>query len=100
MVGAYGGTTITFSPEGLMPSFESLRNDNTGEEEFADYFRRKAGPLATVTVTWDGDDPKPQGWVCTADVPHATFSIRDEGQPFGRGVVFSLADLANPSNAG
>ena len=36
------------------------------------------------------DDPP---WILKTDIPHESFMIVEEGEPFSRGIVFSLSSL-------
>jgi hypothetical protein len=96
-VGAYNGTTVTVDVQGLRPGWEEVR-DRGDEAEARRYFERQQLPSATVTAHWrDGESPV---WLIEATVPHATFTVLEEGEPFCQGVVFQLADIGVPADEG
>jgi hypothetical protein len=44
-----------------------------------------------ITAVWAEDG---YSWTYRTDIPHATFEITEDGEPYCRGIVFALADLA------
>lgn len=43
-----------------------------------------------IEVVWS---PNIRSWIYRTEIPHATFEILDAGNPYCRGIVFSVADL-------
>ena len=70
------------TPGGLLKSLCS-------EGEDCPYFKQLASGAATITPTGDAT------WthLYEADIPHATFDIVEDDEPFCRGIVFALADV-------
>ena len=94
--GCYGGTAVLIDTEGLLPSFEAASED---EEVCRRYFERKLNAREIEAIWRDSpsdemDDPP---WILKTDIPHESFMIVEEGEPFSRGIVFSLADLTPPA---
>jgi hypothetical protein len=83
-VDCYEGGTAHVTPDGL------LRNecDNDG----CPYFERRQNTSSTIEASWapDGEDIS---WVYITEIPHATFTIMEDGEPYCRGIVFDLADV-------
>lgn len=49
-----------------------------------------------ITAVWDrGEDEngKPITWTYETDIPHETFMIYEDGEPYCRGIVFRMDDL-------
>jgi hypothetical protein len=44
-----------------------------------------------IEAVWAEDG---YSWTYRTDIPHATFEITEDGEPYCRGIVFALADLA------
>lgn len=87
-VGAYEGAEVEVDAKGLIPNFESIsRND---KEALRDCLTRE-GKGKTIEAL--SCEEVPYLWTFKTDIPHATFEILDEGDPYCRGIVFSLADL-------
>ena len=85
-------TVVLIDTEGLLPSFEAARED---EEDCRRYFERKLN-AREIEAIWrhrpsgEMDDPP---WILKTDIPHESFMIVEEGEPFSRGIVFSLSSL-------
>lgn len=82
----YGGGTVYFDAKGVLPDFEDLDGD---EAETREYFDRKRLAVSLEAV-WNNHGPFP--WSYTTAIPHSTFEMHDDGEPFCRGIVFSLED--------
>ena len=84
--------TVLIDTEGLLPSFEAASED---EEACRRYFERKLN-AREIKAIWrpspsdELDDPP---WILKTDIPHESFMIVEEGEPFSRGIVFSLSSL-------
>ncbi len=49
-----------------------------------------------ITAIWDGDtDENGQliTWTYKTDIPHETYMIYEDGEPYCRGIVFSIENL-------
>ncbi len=75
--------------KGVLPTWDSA---SESEESAKEYFDRKAG-AKTIKAAWNDSGLGP-AWTLETSIPHETFTILEDGDPFGRGIVFALADLA------
>jgi len=85
--GCSGGGTLLFDREGLIPS---NRSDRWSDEEMARYFARKAKALQ-VEALWCAEPG--YSWTYKTDLPHATFEVVEDGEPYCRGIVINLAEV-------
>lgn len=83
----YDGGVIVFDAEGALPSWDEASED---EETAERYFERKA-KARTIEALWAQDGG--YSWTYKTDIPHETFEIVEDGEPYCRGIVFSLSDL-------
>ena len=81
-VGAYDGGTALVTSEGLYTA--KCDNDDCPHEAFE---RRSA---TAINAIWDRDG---YSWVYETTIPHETFEIKEDGEPYCRGIVFALADV-------
>ena len=86
--GCYGGGTALVDADGLLPEFGSASED---EDACRRYFERKPKARA-IEAIWDGNADG-YAWTLKTDIPHEVFAIVEEGEPFSRGIVFSLSSL-------
>lgn len=70
-ISCYGGRTVWVDHEGA----------STGARP----------STAMIHAVWSDEDPP--CWTYSTEIQHATFEINEEGEPYCRGIVFSLADL-------
>jgi hypothetical protein len=75
--------------KGIVPTFESVLDDGD-KDALRDYFRRENGG-AVIRAVWAGEPG--YSWIINTDVPHETFEIVEDGEPYCRGIVFALADI-------
>ena len=87
-VGCYDGGEALIDRNGVLPEFESACED---EDECAKYFARKPS-AKKVEALWCAEPG--YSWTYKTDIPHATFEVVVDGEPYCRGIVFSVADLA------
>lgn len=87
-IGCYDGGTAIVDRKGVIPDFEDIDRDD--KDEMREYFKRENGG-ATIRATWEGEPG--YSWIISTDVPHETFEIVEDGEPYCRGIVFALADL-------
>ena len=59
----------------------------------ADERARKRGRL--IRAIWGG--PEGYSWSYQTDIPHATFDVMEDGEPYCRGIVFAIADAEVPA---
>ena len=86
-VGAYEDTTIYLTKDGILE--EPACND--AENCTCPYFEAAKNSAKTIMAIWrDGERPSR---VFSTDIPHETFTIVDDGEPWCIGIVFSMADL-------
>lgn len=86
--GCYDGGTALIDAQGLL---DREKIDDEDDEAIADYVSRKKS-AKQIEALWakEGD----YSWTYKTDIPHATFEIMEDDQPYCRGIVFSVADLA------
>lgn len=91
-LGAYEGTTARITQHGPLPTWESLDRDDDSEAVVEAYFLKKHAGFREIEACWasEGD----YSWTFKTDIPHATFEIVEDGEPYCRGIVFALADAA------
>lgn len=87
-IGAYNGTTFKIDRKGLLPSFEQAVEQ--GEDDCEDYFDRKPN-AQSVEAIWS--DNEGYCWTFKTDIPHAEFSILEDGEKYCRGIVVDMVDL-------
>lgn len=86
-VGAYNGTTIFLTKTGVLqdPACDCVENCN------CPYFTRAKNNAKTVNAVWHNDGGP--CWTFETDIPHETFTILEDGEPWCIGIVFSMEDL-------
>ncbi|MBB5610377.1 MULTISPECIES: KTSC domain-containing protein [unclassified Janthinobacterium] len=83
-----GAPTIALiDDKGLLPFREDIEHD---DEALKEYFAR-AQQVRAVDALWAKEDG--YSWTYRTDVPHATFEIVEDGEPYCRGIVIDVADL-------
>lgn len=80
--------TFRFDSEGLQQPWDEIDKDDI--DACREYFRRE-GRGQEVEVIWPKDRHL---WTFETDIPHADFTILDDGSPYCRGIVFALKDVA------
>ena len=85
-VGCCGGGTTLIDREGLLPDRESLDDD----EELEDFFQRK-NSARVIEALWCKEEGV--SWTYKTDIPHATFDVKEDGETYCKGIVFSLNDV-------
>jgi len=83
-VGCSDGGTAYLNSEGLL--------ENKCDDSDCPYFAKLKEQAATIEALWC----KEEGYSFTykTDIPHETFEIVEDGEPYCRGIVFSLSDVA------
>lgn len=90
-VGAWKGTKVKLTNEPRILNEEL----NTKELHFN---QMQIAGMRTMTDVWcpKGEDGKVwASWNVTTDIPHETFDIMEEGEIFGRGIVFDVKHLTS-----
>ena len=84
-VGAYNGATIYITTAGVLKEPDCDRDD-------CPYFAKEREKAKTIKAVWNDNFGGP-AWTFETDIPHETFTIVDDGEPWCIGIVFSVADL-------
>lgn len=85
-VGCYDGGTALVDDKGLLPDRDSIEDD----DELRDYFKREPSAKKIEALWCDEPD---YSWTFATEIPHETFEITEDCEPYCRGIVFALADL-------
>ena len=85
--GCYDGGEILIDSKGVLPSWDSA---SECEESAQEYFERKA-KARTIEALFAKEGSCT--WTYKTDIPHETFEIVEDGEPYCRGIVFSINDL-------
>ena len=85
-LGCYDGGTALVDANGLLKERDQIEDD----DELKDYFAREphAKPIEALWAK-EGD----YSWTFKTDIPHETFEITEDGEPYCRGIVFALSDV-------
>ena len=84
----YDGGEILFDSKGVLPSW-GVASDS-GESAEA-YFERK--PKARMIKALFAKEGSYTWTYCTV-IPHETFEIVEDGEPYCRGIVFNIGDIS------
>lgn len=80
---AYYGRLIKITRTGLPRS-------ECGDGDDCPYFKAAVKDAATIEAIWDEDG---FSWTYRTAIPHETFIINEDGEPYCRGIVFALTDV-------
>lgn len=82
-VGCFDGGEASFTRDGLL-------NNECSEEDCPYHARleKNATPIKALWCEVDGFS-----WTYETTIPHATFIIMEDDEPYCRGIVFALADV-------
>lgn len=82
-VDCYDGGTAYVTRDGLL--------QNESEDADCPYFARLKAKATAIDALWckEGD----YSWTFRTVVPHETFEITSDGEPYCRGIVFALSDV-------
>lgn len=86
-LGCYDGTSVLVDINGIVPHREEVGDD---DDELEAYLRRKSG-AKHIDALWCEEDG--YSWTYRTEIPHETFEITDDGQPYCKGIVFALKDV-------
>ena len=79
---------VLIDAKGALPSWDSA---SECEESAQEYFERKA-KARTITALW-AKEPG-YSWTYKTDIPHETFEIVEDGEPYCRGIIFNIGDIS------
>ncbi len=83
-VGAYNGATIYFDRYGLLI--------NACNDDDCPYHEDQREKAKTVNAFWC--KPKQDfPWTFETEIPHETFDIFEDGEPFCKGIIFEMESL-------
>lgn len=81
-IGAFDGATAYLTRDGL------LENDCSNDR--CPHFERARKNATAIDAIWsDGG----YSWRYETRIPHETFEVTEDGEPYCRGIVFALADV-------
>lgn len=80
-ISAYGGATAYLNSDGLM--INKCHDD-------CPYHAKQIESATNINAIWDSEG---YSWVYETTIPHETFDILEDGEPYCRGIVFSLDDV-------
>lgn len=83
-LGAGDGGYVWLNKDGI---FQGCEHDPDCE---CKYILNERAKCRTIEAVWAEGD---YSWTYKTDIPHATFEIFDEGQPYCRGIVFEMKEL-------
>ncbi|MGX1179876.1 hypothetical protein D3C76_782510 [compost metagenome] len=86
-IGCYDGGTAFVDADGVLPDRDCL----DGDEELAEYVQRQKS-AKSIEALWCKEDG--YSWTYKTEIPHATFEVVEDEEPYCRGIVFALAHLA------
>jgi hypothetical protein len=86
--GCYEGGEFLIDSEGLLPDRDDIDLDDDDELEEWVTRRKKAKKLTAVRF----GEGQP-AWSYETDIPHATFDIKEDGEVYCRGIVFSVDSI-------
>lgn len=86
-VGCYDGGLALVDRDGVL---DRDQIDDGDDEAIVEYVTRKK-TARTIEALWDPGDG--YSWQYRTDIPHATFEVVEDGEPYCRGIVFAIADL-------
>ena len=86
-VGAYDGGTFYINKDGLVDEPACGIAENIS----CPYFAKVRDAARKIEAVWH-DEGGPC-WTFETDIPHETFTIFEDGEPFFEGIVFSMEQL-------
>jgi hypothetical protein len=87
-VGCCDGGTAWLDAGGLLPDRSEIDEEDL-HRMWEHVTREKRA--RKITAVWAEEG---YSWTYRTDIPHATFEVTEDGEPYCRGIVFALADLA------
>lgn len=83
-VGAFNGTVIYMTSSGLL--------QNECDSDRCPHFEWAKKSAAKITAIW-APESSTLSWAFRTAIPHETFTIMEDGEPYCEGIVFALADV-------
>ncbi len=88
-VGCYDGGSALVDAEGVLEDWDSASES----KESARRYMQREPHAKTIEALWCAEPG--YSWTYKTDIPHETFEIVEDGEPYCRGIVFSIQDLTN-----
>ncbi len=85
-VGAYNGTEVMMTPNGL------LQNKCDEGDDCPNWTPDKHG-AKIIKAIWCPEGDEKMSWAYETAIPHVTFDIMEDGEIYCRGIVFRLSDV-------
>lgn len=82
-IGCFDGGTVLFTSKGLVK--------NKCDNDDCPYFLKEKEGGITVEALWC--EEADYSWTYKTDIPHETFEVEEDGEPYCRGIVFKLSDV-------
>ena len=86
-VGSYDGGTVYLTKTGILEGPAC----SCAEDCECPYFAKEREKAKTIKAVWH--DKGGPCWTFETDIPHETFTITEDGEPWCIGIVFSVADV-------
>ena len=86
-VGSYDGGTVYLTKNGILEGPAC----SCAEDCECPYFTKEREKAKTIKAVWH-DEGGPC-WTFETDIPHETFAIMEDGEPWCIGIVFSMENL-------
>lgn len=83
-VSIYDGGTILINKDGPLEKHDDCECKYCGFED-------KSKQAKKIEALWCNEGA--YSWTYKTDIPHATFEIVEDGEPYCRGIVFNVSDL-------
>lgn len=80
-VGCFDGGDIYVNAEGLIANNMDM---------FDDFVPENSPEFVLIKMCWD---LRGYSWICETDIPHESFDILDDGNPYCQGIIFSVDDM-------
>jgi hypothetical protein len=87
-VSCFNGTTIYLNKDGLFEDCEYAENFRDG----CKHNNCAKAQCKTIEAVWCEKNTD-FAWTYKTDMPHVTFEVMEDGEPFCRGIVFDIKDL-------
>lgn len=85
---SYDGGTVYLTKNGILEG----PTCSCAEDCECPYFAKEREKAKTIKAVWNDNFGGP-AWTFETDIPHETFTIVDDGEPWCIGIVFSMEDL-------
>jgi predicted nucleic acid-binding Zn ribbon protein len=95
-LGAWNGATAYLNGLGLVPNPSCVLIGNDLDE--CTFYQSQKRCAAKIKALWRGEVW--YSWTYKTDIPHATFEVLENNEPYCRGIVFSLRDVDDALESG